>query len=134
MPLPLSAKFAMARINGNILYNVVWNVTPESDLLDTSNKEGGGFKDYVPGLAGAKIHFEGWWDAHNNMYDAPLNIFNGAYLTNVLLYTTTLSSPYWNFPLVVVGPAPMMADVKDLVKYTFDANAKGVFYYPTGSI
>lgn len=134
MPTPLSAKNSKARINGNILYNVNWTVTPESDLLDTSNKEGMGYKDYIAGLSGIKVHFEGWWDGGADMYDAPLSVFDGAILQNILLYVDDIGSPAWQLPLAIVGPVPMMADVKDLIKYTFDCNGKGVFIYPTGNV
>lgn len=132
---PYSAKNAKARVNGNVLFNVNWTVTPESDLLDTSNKEGGGKKDYIAGLSGVKVHVEGWFDVGANMYDSPLSIFDGAELNNVFLYLgADTSGPGWFFPKIIVGPAPMMADVHDLIKYTFDANGKGTWSYPSGNL
>lgn len=128
--VPVSAKNAKVRINSSVLYNSKWTATPESAMLDTSNMEGGGFEDQIPGLRKLEIHIEGWWDAAANPYDLPLSLADGSVVA-FILYTADIGSPAWTGTGLVKG-APMTADVKDLVKYTVDIKAKGAFGTPTG--
>jgi hypothetical protein len=139
---PLSAQACKVRIGpylkppsiGNptvVLYNSKWTATPETALLDTSNMEGMGFEDQVGGLRKLDVHIEGWWDAGANPYDTPLNLFDGSYVS-FALYTNDIGSPAWIGQGIVKG-VPMTADVKDLIKYTLDLKAKGVFAIPTGN-
>src|SRR5579872_5174816 len=116
--VPLSAKNAVVRINGSVLFNSKWTATPESAMLDTSNMEGGGFEDQIPGLRKLDIHIEGWWDSSANIYDTPLNLTDGQ-VVSFALFTSGIGSPNWSGTGLVKG-APMTADVKDLVKYTLD--------------
>jgi hypothetical protein len=127
---PLSAKDCKVRINSSVLFNSKWTATPESAYLDTSNMEGGGFEDQIPGLRKLDVHIEGWWDAGANPYDSPLNLQDGQ-IVDFVLFTADIGSPAWSGSALVKG-MPMTADVKDLIKYTIDMKAKGEFDTPTG--
>lgn len=130
--VPVSAKNAKVRINSSVLYNSKWTATPESAMLDTSNMEGGGFEDQIPGLRKLEIHIEGWWDSAANPYDEPLNLTDGQ-VVDFELFTSDTGSPSWSGTGLVKG-MPMTADVKDLIKYTLDIKAKGEFSTPTGDV
>src|ERR1700721_1701916 len=117
--VPLSAKNAKVRINtSNILYAVKWTVTPEANLLDVSNFEGGGFEDQIAGLLKLSYTVEGWWDATGNITAAPLNIAAGFILSNVFLYTNDVTGPYWNMASSIIGPVQVSAAGHRLLKYT----------------
>jgi hypothetical protein len=133
IPIPLAGYAASVRIDGNVLYNTKWTVTPETNELPVNSMEGGGFEDVIPGLRKCSITVEGWWDYGANQFDAPMQIQDGNVLHNVFLYVSGTSSPFWSFPYVLIGSAPMTADVNDEIKYSFTAKAKGSFTYPTGS-
>jgi hypothetical protein len=129
---PLSAKNCKVRINNSVLFNSKWTATPETAMLDTSNMEGAGFEDQIGGLRKLDVHIEGWWDAGANPYDSPLNLVDGE-VVSFQLFTNDIGSPCWQGNALVKG-MPMTADVKDLVKYTVDMKAKGVFSTPSGSL
>ena len=130
---PLSAKNAKVRVNGSTLYAVKWDVDPTSDMLDISNFEGGGYRNFIEGLKQATVTVEGWWDGGANPFDVPLSIKNGSILTNFRCYVSDTTGPYWDFPSAIVEGTPMSADVGMEIKWRFTVRAKGTYTFPTGN-
>ncbi len=130
---PLSAKNCKVRINENVHYATKWDIKPESALLDTSNFEGAGFETQIYGLRKCEITIEGWYDAGANPYDSPMNLQDGISLTNLKLYISGTSGPYWLVPSASLRTPPMTSDVKEKVMFRLELKANGAFYYPTGN-
>jgi hypothetical protein len=131
---PYSAKNAKVRVNGQVLYAAEWEVTPETNWLDTSNFEGAGFETQVAGLRKCEVTIRGWWDGGRNMHDTPLSIQDGTELANVRCHIADTTSPYWSFPLLDVVGVPVTAQVAEKVMYEFRGKAQGSFTYPTGNV
>lgn len=133
MGTPLSAKDAKVRINGNTLFAAKWDVNPETNWLDTTNFESGGYEEQTQGLTKCEVTIEGWYDADTNMHESPLLIFDGASLSNVKLHLVGTSSPYWSFPDLSVKSVPISSEVAGLVHYRLIGKGNGIFYYPSGN-
>ena len=131
--VPLSAKNAKARVNGQVMYAQKWSVKPKTTPLDTTNFEDGGFEDEIAGLSGCAIDFEGWWDSAGNPFDAPLDVQDGNVIS-VQLYVADVGSPSWLFNEALVTDVEQVADVKDRLTLRFTARAKGEFFYPDGNV
>ena len=132
---PYAAYNAVARVSSTVvLYHTGWRVRNAARMLETSHAEGSGFETYVRGLRGSNPSLEGWWDGGLNMHETTLAITDGATLTNVRLYTSGATSPYWSFPIALVESIECTGMVNDLLRYSLTLRASGSFVYPTGVI
>src|SRR5262245_51429499 len=131
---PLSARNAMVRIGGTTLFAASWDVEPETELLDSSSFECGGFEEQVSGLTRNRVTIEGWWNGLANMHDAPLQIVTGRTLTNVVCYINQVGSANWSFAFMQVASVSVSARVAEKIMYRLQGKADGTFSYPTGAV
>lgn len=138
---PIIARRCKVRINGVAIVTNEWSIEPAVEQIDVSNFEGSvtgvdvySFKDFVNGLRGATVNISMWHNVGSAIHDAPLNLQDGAYVGPVLLYLNDLTSPYWNFPVMLVNSVSTSAKVGDIVRCQVKLMNKGAFYYPTGTV
>src|SRR5262245_49631337 len=116
MATPLSAANAVVRINGATVACKRWQVTPKVDALDTTSFEDAGYGNCTAGIKDCDITLEFDYDSSAPQYSNPPNIFAGATLTNVLLYTNGTSSAKWTFASSLVVDSACDAAVRDVIK------------------
>ena len=127
---PLSAKFAQVRFNSVTVTAKKWTVTPTADALDITNFEGNGYADWIAGIYQADFTVEGDWDSANDQFATPPNFTIGAVIVNVKLFTNSLASAFWNFPVALITETPMTAAVRESITFVMTCKAKGSFVYP----
>jgi hypothetical protein len=130
---PRSAKNAKIRLSNVVHYAYEWSVTPKADEIDATNFEGSGFYEWIPGIVSATYNAKALYDCQGSPYDSPSSLTAGATLTTTKLYINDTTGAFWLFPTSRVLDAPTMANVKEGVKFDFNAKGSGTFTYPTGA-
>lgn len=132
---PYSAHQAVLRVGTTVvLYGTEWDVDPNSAMLEVSNFEGNGFRDFIRGLRQITLTARGWWDGGANMHEGTLGVIDGATLANVRAHTSGTSSPFWSLPSAIVERCRCTARVDDLLRYDATFHGKGAFVAPTGNV
>ncbi len=132
-----AAHNASVRLASTVVhYANEWEVTDEARLPITTNFESAGRRTLVAGIKAAGAKITGPWDGGANPHEGTLLITAGANLTNVRLYTSGTSSPYWSFPSCYVERVmpSARAESDDPLMLTFEIKGTGTFTYPTGNI
>ncbi len=132
---PRSAVNANVRIGATVFYGASWNVKENPEILDTSNFEGGGFSDAIPGMYTVNVDVEGFFDASQNPFDSPPLLGAGSILSTVKLYLNTVSGPFWLFPVVLITSTETSAEAKGSkpLWFKFSFQNKGSWTEPTGA-
>lgn len=125
----ISAKNAKVRINSATHKAKEWRAKYSlQEENDTSNFEGAGFTDREAGLRDCEITVIADYDYGT----APMSvIYNGATLTNVILYLNDTTGASVTLPSALVTEVEVVAQVKNMVTIQFTAKNKGTFSVPT---
>jgi hypothetical protein len=132
-PIALSAKNATIDVNGSTFYGMSWECNPETDWLDVTNFESGGFGYQISDIFDCGVTIEGFWDAGNNPHeDLSYNMVAGYTMLNVTLYVDyeNFNDLYWTFPYLSVQKVTVGAKIKDKVMIRVQAKNAGDFSYP----
>lgn len=108
-------------------------VTPKVDLIDSTTFESAGYFECITGIVRLDGSVKALYDAQGSPYDSPSSLTAGATLTTTKLYINDTTGAYWNIPTARVSEAPVMANVKEGVKFDFNFTGSGTFTYPTGA-
>lgn len=129
MGTPLAAKNARVQIEAVNINMASWNVSMNTQDIDVTSFEDGGF--YVPlaGVRKAEVRVKGYWDSGDNPHDDPPDIQDGEALTNVRLYPDQNAGDYWDFPAMMVTGVTISAEVNGKVEIEFTAVSNGTFVY-----
>lgn len=95
--------------------------------------ESAGYFEWIPGIVRVDGNVKALYDAQSSPYDAPSALTVGATITNLKLYINDTTGAYWNITTAKVSEAPVMANVKEGVKFDFNFTGSGSWSYPTGA-
>lgn len=134
-----SAKNAAVRIVTASLTVVItakkWTVNMKTDKLDTTNFEGGGYSENIPGIYSADFTIE--VDENTTNYLTGVSdVVPGlhTYTTGLKLFMNGTSSPFWNFPSYLIESFAHNSDVRTTMGATITGCNHGQFYTPVGTI
>lgn len=132
----------MVRVGSTPITIVVkkWTITVKTDKIDTSNTEGGGYTENIPGMYSLDFVIE--MDDNravnhlNNGSQGELQVgLHSAGATGNLKFylNSTGSTPYWSVPDFLIESAVMNGDVRTAMGLTITGCNHGPWAYPVGT-
>lgn len=115
-------------IGGVVLHESEWRFRGDPGLIDATAFTDGAYSDRIAGVHDAHVDVSGLWNSVQNIHAAPINVQDGAVLTNVRLGVTA-AGPYYYFPIAIVGVVECNAVVRDGLKLAFEMFNKGSYSY-----
>lgn len=107
-------------------------VNVDTQEIDVTNFEGGGFADFLMCILAATSTIDAHWDALADPLDDPPNLRPAQIIANFFVYVNTLAGPFWSFPLATVKSFNFKTGAKEAVAFTSMVRNKGAFLFPTG--
>lgn len=116
-----------------------WVVTIKTDKLDTSNFEGGGYTENIPGLYSLDFTIDLDDNRAVNHFNTgaqgelAVGLHSAGATGNLKLYLNSTSGPYWSLPDFLIESVVMSADVRTPMGITITGCNHGPWAYPTGT-
>lgn len=125
-----SGKGGTATVDGHELAVTVWDNNPATELARFRNSKTGNFTKKENTFQDSVFSITLDFDFLDNVFDSPVNVDIGAFLSQVKLYLHGTSGLYWHYPSAIVVSTPQRLEIDGRINTVINCEADGAFGRP----